>query len=1057
MKKHRYFSKLSSVELSSNAYPRNVLLFFILISVLFPACTKKMSLEEAKQVTVTMEGKSFTPPPRRINDILAFLDQSSGPESAAIKKIKAKAAERPPDKADNSTLAHFYFRRGEAASLLGLFKQSNEDFRTALRYAEKANIKPPKLMAKLGISEFISGNFKHGIALLEQSLTIQKRPNTYTQLVKLYARVGDLENAERYKREGVHLCNQLKGKQGWGVWPELHAARMRAYLLEAQGKFAEAEKYYRKSQRIITDSIREKYPVVPFVNRIYLARNLKRQGHLLEAELEARQALKEIIGYAGKESEIVGATIGDLGDILQSQGRLKESEKLMRTGIQIIEKSDISADSYVAGQNRIWLGNVLADKGDFVGAMEQYDIARESLRDNQYLYKGFLARNPNLMISLLKTDRTAEAVALIKAVHDAYSNSFGNEHYLTAEVLGIRGIANFITKNRKQSFNDFSKAIPILQQKISGENIDHSKRRRLKIIIEIYMALLNQIYSSHLEQDFEINASEEAFRLTEILHGHTVQSAVAASSARAAVVDHDLADLVRKEQDALKQIDVLQTTLTDSLAAPKSQQLPTVLEKLRGRIDTLTKARMALLDEIERRFPKYSEFTNPKPVTFSQVQNHLLPGEALISIYPAESYIYVWAIPYKGKMAFSSVPYGEREISRVVANLRKALDPGPGTFGDIPEFDIHQAHDLYDAMLKPVEEGWKGASDLLIIAHGPLGQLPFSLLPTAPVSIAKEKTELFGNYRRVPWLVREVSICRLPSASSLMTLRTIPQGDPNRKAFVGFADPIFNRVQLAQNDTEKADQAIMLANRGGRLQMRGIRVSENGSLDNEMITSSHLDLLNRLPGTAEEIKSIARALGADPARDIFLGKKASELQVKTMDLSNRRVIAFATHALVPGDLDGLLQPALALSSPSITGDREDGLLTMGEILKLRLNADWVVLSACNTGAAEGAGAEAVSGLGRAFFYAGTRALLVSMWPVETTSARKLTTGLFRHQKENPKISRARALRKSMMELIDGPGLKDDATGKIIASYAHPIFWAPFIVVGDSGNNINNIN
>ena len=171
-----------------------------------------------------------------------------------------------------------------------------------------------------------------------------------------------------------------------------------------------------------------------------------------------------------------------------------------------------------------------------------------------------------------------------------------------------------------------------------------------------------------------------------------------------------------------------------------------------------------------------------------------------------------------------------------------------------------------------------------------------------------------------------------------------------------------------------------------------------------------------------------------------------------MNLSDRRVIAFATHALVPGDIDGLDQPALALSSPAVTGKKEDGLLTMGEILKLKLNADWVVLSACNTGAADGAGAEAVSGLGRAFFYAGTRAILVSMWPVETTSARKLTTRLFQYQKEGKEFSRASALRKSILELIDGPGLKDNATGKIVASYAHPLFWAPFIIVGESGSN-----
>ena len=104
-----------------------------------------------------------------------------------------------------------------------------------------------------------------------------------------------------------------------------------------------------------------------------------------------------------------------------------------------------------------------------------------------------------------------------------------------------------------------------------------------------------------------------------------------------------------------------------------------------------------------------------------------------------------------------------------------------------------------------------------------------------------------------------------------------------------------------------------------------------------------------------------------------LGKDANEEAVKTMDLSGFKVMAFATHGLVPGELNGLTQPALALSAPAVAGVGGDGLLTMEEILTLKLDADWVVLSACNTGAGAGAGAEAASGLGRAFFYAGTRA------------------------------------------------------------------------------------
>jgi len=366
---------------------------------------------------------------------------------------------------------------------------------------------------------------------------------------------------------------------------------------------------------------------------------------------------------------------------------------------------------------------------------------------------------------------------------------------------------------------------------------------------------------------------------------------------------------------------------------------------------------------------------------------------------------------------------------------------------------MEKAHGLYRQLLMPVAEGWKDAKDLLGVASGPLGTIPLSILPTAPVKLGPATDLLFGNYKDIPWLIRKASITRIPSVTALVTLRSTPQGSPDRKAFAGFGDPFFNPQQLAKAEKETGTKKVLLASRGGRLHVRGIRVTAKGTLDNVKISSVDIGMLCRLPDTKEEIESIAAAMGADPVNDVFVGRQATERKVKTMNLADRRVIVFATHALVPGDLDGLHQPAIALSAPSVTGENDDGLLTMEEVLKLKLNADWVVLSACNTGAAEGAGAEALSGLGQAFFYAGTRAMLVSMWPVETTSAKKLTTGLFQLQKENASLSRARALRRSILKLIDDPGLKDQDSGMIVASYAHPLFWAPFIIVGDGGGSI----
>jgi CHAT domain-containing protein len=208
--------------------------------------------------------------------------------------------------------------------------------------------------------------------------------------------------------------------------------------------------------------------------------------------------------------------------------------------------------------------------------------------------------------------------------------------------------------------------------------------------------------------------------------------------------------------------------------------------------------------------------------------------------------------------------------------------------------------------------------------------------------------------------------------------------------------------------------------------------------------SAGLGQLSRLEDTADEINSIAGVLKANPSTDIFLGKAASEKNVLSGALDNYRIVMFATHGLLPGDLNGQTQPALALSAPEVTGNAgENGLLTTDKVLGLKLNADWVVLSACNTASGNGAGSEAVSGLGRAFFYAGARTLLVSNWPVETVSAKLLTTRLFEYQVANPRASRAEALRETMLDLMD----KTEPDG---FTYAHPMFWAPFSLVGDGG-------
>jgi CHAT domain-containing protein len=394
-------------------------------------------------------------------------------------------------------------------------------------------------------------------------------------------------------------------------------------------------------------------------------------------------------------------------------------------------------------------------------------------------------------------------------------------------------------------------------------------------------------------------------------------------------------------------------------------------------------------------------------------------------------------VPARGKILSVSIPISAAAFERQINNLRAALEPQAAMISDIPPFDLALGYELYALLLKPVEAGWKPAKSLIVVTNGALGLLPLSLLPTAPAAAQADDDPLFSSYRKVPWLARTHAVTMVPSAAALRTLRQLPPGKPNRGELVAFGDPVFSKKV---GDVKVADASAAMA------QTRGVPLKRRNSPKLDGVDSAELAMLPQLPDTADELKSIALALQADPSKVLNLGKDASEKAVKTMDLSGFKVIAFATHGLVPGELNGLTQPALALSTPDITGEGGDGLLTMEEILSLKLDADWVVLSACNTGAGAGAGAEAASGLGRAFFYAGTRALLVTNWSVHSQSARELVTDLFKRQADNPKLTRGEALRQAMMALADGPGYVAD--GKTEFAYAHPLFWAPYTIIGD---------
>jgi CHAT domain-containing protein len=313
----------------------------------------------------------------------------------------------------------------------------------------------------------------------------------------------------------------------------------------------------------------------------------------------------------------------------------------------------------------------------------------------------------------------------------------------------------------------------------------------------------------------------------------------------------------------------------------------------------------------------------------------------------------------------------------------------------------------------------------MVVPTGALTALPFHLLvtekPTVPVPPIKTVRDL-AAYRDAAWLLKRHAVSVLPSVASLKALRVFGSKGQAAKPLVGFGDPIFN----PENQPD-AKEKITVASRSYPEFWKGLEI------DRGMLRG-----LPRLPETADELKAVAAKLGASTS-DIHLQKDASETSVKRARLAEYNVVYFATHGLVAGDVKGLGEPALALSIPKLQSELDDGLLTASEVAQLKLNADWVVLSACNTAAGDKPGAEALSGLARAFFYAGARALLVSHWAVESKAATTLTTSTFDLIKSDPKLGRAEALRRAMLAYMN------DATDPLSA---YPALWAPFVVVGE---------
>jgi CHAT domain-containing protein/Tfp pilus assembly protein PilF len=849
--------------------------------------------------------------------------------------------------------------------------------------------------------------------LLQRALAIREKalgrdhPDVATSLndlAVLYRDQGRTAEAEPLYKRSLAIWEKALGPDHPDVATSLNNL---AGLYGTEGRYAEAEPLYKRSLAIVEKALGPDHPdVASSLNN--LAELYRTQGRTAEAELLYKRSLAIREKALGLSHPEVAQSLNNLAALYQAEGRYAEAEPLYKRSLTIKEK-ELGPDHPNVATSLNNLAELYRTQGRTAEAEPLYKrslaIREKALGPDHPA----VATSLNNLAELYRNQgRYAEAEPLCKRSLAIWEKALGPDHPDVA--TSLNNLAELYRNQGRyaEALGFGRRAVAILGKRLgeagTARGDENAERRQQRFYFVNNVSLVNQAGGA--------DAAAESFSVAQFAATSSAAEALAGMAARFAAGSDALAAVVRERQDLARRWQRLDAAIVAAASRPPDRRDTAAEAQLRRQLAMAATELDALDARIAREFPTYAELANPKPVELAEAQAVLAPDEAMLVYLAGPDRSWLWAVR-RGRAAFLRLDIAGEALSAEIAALRARLDPALNL--DLTPFDTQRAFGLYEKIVGPATALLDGARQVFVVPDGALDRLPFGVLVTKPPQHDPERLE---DHREIAWLARDYAVTVLPAVSSLRALRRFANADHATAPFLGIGDPVLAGPSAPAS-------AVTLVN-----------LFQGPTADVEKVRQ-----LPPLPETADELRAIAKSLGASDA-DLLLGDRASEPVLRQMPLDHYKVIEFATHGLTSGQLKGLPEPALVLTPPRQATADNDGLLTASKIATLKLDADWVVLSACNTAAGDGTpDAGGLSGLARAFFYAGARALLVSHWPARSKATVTLVTGTFAELAKDPSIGRAEALRSAMMAMLDPENPPE---------FAHPSAWAPFVLAGEGG-------